>query len=70
MKNNEEITRLKNLDLTKLETELSSMQKKACELILKIKAGKEDNFSEVKKAKKNIARVLTVINEKVQNGQE
>ena len=43
-------------------SELKNLRKEYTLLSLKVKAGKEDNISQVEKARKDIARLKTLIN--------
>ena len=55
------------LPADKLSDELAVLETKLITLKLKVAAGKLDNHSEIGKAKRNIARILTLINGKVAN---
>jgi ribosomal protein L29 len=67
MKITEEIKNLRSLDIEKLEKELYETEKKLLEENLKVKAGKLDNYSLISKSKKKVARISTIINEKMGN---
>ena len=67
MKTIEEMKDLRSMDVKKLETELKDNQKKLMQNSLKVAAGKLENFSLIKKSRKNIARIKTLINEKMES---
>ena len=67
MKYTEELKTLKNLTVEQLGKELAEAQKKALTDSLRVQAGKLDNYSLVSKNKKKIARISTIINEKLGN---
>lgn len=64
MKTTEEMKKYREMDLAKLQDEANVLAMKYAETTLKIKAGKESNFSSVSKVRKNIARLNTIISEK------
>ena len=64
MKSTEEIKKYLSMDTLKLESELKDLQKKHIEYSLKVKAGKLDNFSLVRKTRKEIARLQSIISGK------
>lgn len=51
-------------DLSELQKDLKKKREKMADLFLKLKNGQLTNTSQVKKAKKDIARILTIIHEK------
>lgn len=65
MKITEEIKNLKSLGQEQLEKELLETKKKLMQDSLRVKAGKLDNYSVISKNKKKIARISTIINEKL-----
>lgn len=65
MKQTEETKKIKDMTEVQLKAELVSAKKKLAVDILKVKVGKLDNYSLVKKNKKYVARIATIINEKV-----
>jgi len=67
MKTTEELKNLRTLDLDKLEKELNDAKKKLLEENLRVKAGKLDNNSLISKSRKKVARISTIINEKIGN---
>lgn len=64
MKVNEDIKKYNDMASDKLVIELKDAKKKLAGDILKVQAGKLDNFSTIAKQKKNIARISTIINGK------
>ena len=64
MKTTEETKKYKEMDIAQLDALLLSLKKELMGNTLKVKAGKMNNFSVVSKAKKNIARINTIISEK------
>lgn len=64
MKTTEDIKKYRAMTKEQLEKELTVLEHSAMTNKLRVAAGKLDNFSLVCKAKKNIARVETIINEK------
>jgi ribosomal protein L29 len=67
MKNIEELKSLRSLDMPKLEKELNDSKRKLLEENLKVKVGKLDNYSLISKSRKRVARISTIINEKMGN---
>lgn len=67
MKNTEELKNLRALEMDKLDKELLEAKKKLLNENLKVKAGKLDNYSLIAKSKKRVARISTIINEKLGN---
>jgi ribosomal protein L29 len=67
MKNTEELKNLRTLDTDKLQKELLDAKKTHVNENLRVKAGKLDNYSLISKSKKKIARISTIINEKLGN---
>lgn len=65
MKIKEDIKKLKNMDASKLQAELLDAEKKFATTSLKVKAGKEQNYSLISKYRKEVARIKTLINEKI-----
>jgi large subunit ribosomal protein L29 len=66
MKKNE-FKQLKNLTVNELQKMLLEKREKLRNLRFDLNAGKIKNFSEIKKTKKDIAQILTLINQKKQN---
>ena len=64
MKTNETIKKYRAMKESDLAKELKSLQKDFTLISLKVKAGKHDNISAANKARKDIARVKTLIMEK------
>jgi ribosomal protein L29 len=64
MKNTETVKKLRAMKEPELIKEMRSLQKDYTLASLKVKAGKQDNFSAVDKLKKDIARVKTLLVEK------
>lgn len=64
MKRIEELKNLRDMDEEKLHTELLDVETKLAGLNLKVRAGKLDNFSQIGKTKKTLARINSIINEK------
>lgn len=64
MKNTETVKRFRAMKETELVKEMKNLQKDYILTSLKVKAGKQDNFSAVTKLKKDIARVKTLLTEK------
>jgi len=64
MKANEQIKKYSEMTSEKLVAELKDTKKKLASDILKVQAGKLDNYSAINKQKKNIARISTIINGK------
>ena len=64
MKSTENLKKLRSMKIEDLAAELKKVKKEANLTLLKIQAGKFDNFSEAKKLKKNIAQILSVTYEK------
>lgn len=63
MKKSEETKKYKAMKETDLFKEAASVRKQAVLMSLKVKAGKHDSNSDVKKAKKSLARALTILNQ-------
>ena len=71
MKNTEILKKYRVMKEIELKKELKAVQKEHAMCSLKVGAGKEDNFSQIKKLSKNIARINTLLLEKeygAQNG--
>lgn len=68
MKAKEEIKKIKDIDKNKLFAEIEKERASLNSLKLSVSARKEDNTSKVKKSKKYIARMMTMVNEKDKNG--
>jgi len=66
MKKNE-LQQLKNLTIKELEAILLEKKEKLRQLRFNLNAGKIKNFSEIRKTKKDIAQILTLINQKKKN---
>ncbi len=64
MKTTEELKQYKSMDLATLEKEMFELKKKLAGYSLKVQAGKLDNYSLIKKTKKNVARLNSLIVEK------
>lgn len=60
------IEELKNLDITELEKHLAKERFNLYKILLAVKTEKKHPPSDVKKNKKYIARIMTVINQKKQ----
>lgn len=58
---------LKNLHADELEEKLSQLKKELMQFRFQAKTGKLERQSVIKNTKRDIARVLTVINEKERN---
>lgn len=69
MKKTEEIKKLRSLDKKALKAELLKQKNEHVLVSLKVGAGKEDNFSQIKKLRKNIARINTILSEQM-SGEE
>ncbi|MEI6498660.1 MAG: 50S ribosomal protein L29 [bacterium] len=67
MKIKEEIKDLNSMDIKKLSIELKENQKKLMHNSLKSAAGKLENYSVIKKSRRHIARIITVIKEKMES---
>ena len=67
MKKVETIKKYQAMNEKDLKAELKSARKEQTLVSLKVGAGKEDNFSQISKLRKNIARIKTLIAEK-ENG--
>jgi ribosomal protein L29 len=63
MKKND-FKQLKNLNIEELKKMVSEKESKLRELRFNLNVGKIKNFSDIKKIKKEIAQILTLINEK------
>ena len=64
MKTTEELKKFKAMTAEQLVTELDAIQKKYQLTSLKVQAGKEANYSQVDKLRKDVARLQTLISEK------
>ncbi|MFA7253557.1 MAG: 50S ribosomal protein L29 [Patescibacteria group bacterium] len=64
MKSIEKLKNYREMSIEKLLTELIVLEKKLSGDNLRVKAGKLDNYSEITKVRKDIARVKTIISEK------
>jgi ribosomal protein L29 len=64
MKNTETVKKFRAMKEADLLKEIKSLQKDYTLASLKVKAGKQDNFSAVDKLKKDIARARTLLTEK------
>lgn len=67
MKKTESVTKYKAMENKDLISELKKLKKEQTLCCLKVGAGKEDNFSQVAKLRKNIARINTLLTSK-ENG--
>lgn len=67
MKYSEDLKNLKSMTVEKLNTELEEAEKRLLSDSLKVQAGKLDNYSLVSKNRKRVARISTIINEKMGN---
>lgn len=67
MKSTEEIKNLRSLDSAKIVNELKDNQTKLMHNSLKSAAGKLDNHSLIKKNRRNIARIKTIIKAKMES---
>ena len=67
MKNIENLKKYRAMSEKDLKSELKSIKKDQLLASLKVGAGKEDNFSQIQKLRKNIARIKTLLAEK-ENG--
>jgi ribosomal protein L29 len=65
MKTTEETKKIKEMTDIQLKSELAATRKKLAGDILRVKAGKLDNYSLIKKNKRFVARITTILNEKV-----
>lgn len=63
MKSREFQKTLKEMNQEQLEATLSTKTVELSKMILMVKAAKADNYSEVKKLRKDIARIKTMINQ-------
>jgi len=64
MKNTESLKKYRAMRIEDLKKELKAVQKEHALCSLKVGAGKEDNFSQISKLSKNIARIKTLLMEK------
>lgn len=64
MKNTESLKKYRAMKIDDLKKELKAVQKEHALCSLKVGAGKEDNFSQISKLSKNIARINTLLLEK------
>lgn len=64
MKSTEELKNLKDLSPKDLSAKYLSASKELALLSLQVKVGKENNNAKIKKARKNIARIQTIKQEK------
>jgi ribosomal protein L29 len=64
MKNTENIKKYRAMNGKDLNDERKKVMKEQLLVSLKVSAGKEDNFSQIKKLRKNIACLNTIIAEK------
>lgn len=67
MKYTQDLKNLKDMTAEKLQAELDEAKKKLLSDSLKVQAGKLDNYSLISKHKKRVARIATIINEKLGN---
>ena len=65
MKSKETMKKYEGMKKTELVSELKHLRTDYTLLSLKVRAGKEDNISQVNKIRKDIARLKTVINSQV-----
>lgn len=63
MKFSQDLTNYRKLSSDKLVEMVNEEKNKLTVARLKVQAGKLDNFSQISKTKKNIARIYSVINE-------
>ncbi len=63
MKSTEEIKKYREMKVDQLQALVLDMEKEMMHDTLKIKAGKMNNFSQIQKIRKNIARINTIISE-------
>ena len=59
------INSYRKLSLEKIDEKVDDFKSELNLLVLDVRTGKEKDFSEIKKKKKEIARLLTVKNEKI-----
>lgn len=64
MKKTEDIKKYRQMSKDALAKELAEHEKKLVQASLRVKAGKLDNYSEVSRNRKTIARINTLICEK------
>ena len=64
MKNTESLKKYRAMSEKDLVSELKNVKKEQTLATLKVGAGKEDNFSQIEKLRKNIARIKTLLAEK------
>jgi len=64
MKYAETLKKYRNMKKDELEKELASVKNQQTLTSLQVGAGKEDNFSQINKLRKNIARINTILMEK------
>lgn len=67
MKNTEEMKNLRSMDAEHLQKELLDTKKKLLNDHLKVQADKLDNYSLIAKNRRKVARISTIINEKIIN---
>jgi ribosomal protein L29 len=67
MKKSEENKKFKEMKNTDLIKETAIIRKQSVLMSLKVKAGKHDNNSDAKKARKSLARALTILNQTGEN---
>lgn len=65
MKIKEQMKKYREMKDSELAMELKNMRKELALISLKVKVGKLTNISEVKKVKRNIARINSVVLEKL-----
>ena len=61
MKNTESLKKYRAMSEKDLISELKNVRKEQTLVTLKVGAGKEDNFSQISKLRKNIARIKSLL---------
>lgn len=64
MKITEELKKYRSMKDADLQAELKKISKELTLLSLKVRAGKEDSMANIKKFRKNIARINTILIER------
>jgi ribosomal protein L29 len=69
MKIKEQVKKFRDMKEPDLAAELKNVKKELALASLKVKVGKLDDISKIKKMKKNIARINSILSEKIYGAQ-